>query len=263
MRMKIYRSRGVRKKSQTNQNRIYFAETKILDLKFIYGNFGYRNLSVIFFPDSIFILNIDFDVNRRSISDQICHRFIIVILQFMGFTWHFRFSVLCCLFSISNALLALEKCTAVHYCLVSFFVWIRKKKRSIRYSMNGWMLKRRHHRVVVFKHDITTPISVYNVVHWLHQHKTSVRRSISVNHSMRWKPIKDIFSKWNSIMAKSIKFTGDELLMDEISVKRAEQLSEISVLMRICVCVRVWMSGWACMNLIALKSYAMQFISDK
>lgn len=66
-------------------------------------------------------------------------------------------------------------------------------------------------------------------------------------------------------MAKSIKFTGDELLMDEISVKRAEQLSEISVLMRICVCVcvRVWVSGWACMNLIALKSYAMQFISDK
>lgn len=45
-------------------------------------------------------------------------------------------------------------------------------------------------------------------------------------------------------MAKSIKFTGDELLMDEISVKRAEQLSEISVLMRICVCVCVSVFEW-------------------
>lgn len=45
-------------------------------------------------------------------------------------------------------------------------------------------------------------------------------------------------------MAKSIKFTGDELLMDEISVKRAEQLSEISVLMRICVCVCPCLSEW-------------------
>lgn len=185
------------------------------------------------------------------ISDQICHRFIIRCSVIHGL------HTTCWLLLFSHSMFVNSKKLYVCivfvlrslFCLVFFFLHFAcwcvcvcnlKRGQSI-IPANGFMFSRRHWVCGVFTvhvHvlDITAPWSfrIYNIYMYIHCISTTKTLCSPFPMfqlvwivSMRWKPIKDIFSKWNSIMAKSIKSLDKCWWLEIFQWSITNKLSEI------------------------------------